>query len=206
MTADGWALVAAAQAGDSRAFGELWQTYQPQVHRFIRSRVRDRGTAEDLCSDTFLAAWRAIGTVSDQGRDVGAWLITIARNKILDYWKSPARGVVVPATPISAQDTGVVDTELGPEVVVPEQMSRADTARSVSSYVGRLAPRQRDALTMRYVEELPGAEMAARLGCTQSAARMLRTNATKSMRRLLAEDGVTSCADFAAAAGWGGDW
>src|SRR3954466_6076696 len=85
---DVWALVRRAQAGDADAFGELYDHYVTLVHRYAYHRVGDRALAEDVTSETFVRALRRIDSLSFQGRDVGAWLVTIARNIILDHVKS----------------------------------------------------------------------------------------------------------------------
>ena len=58
------------------------------VFRYVLFRVGDRELAEDVTSETFLRALRRIASVSYQGRDVGAWFVTIARNLVLDHVKS----------------------------------------------------------------------------------------------------------------------
>src|SRR5215468_12431205 len=83
-----WRLVHAAQRGDALAFGELYNRYVESVYRYVLFRVGDRSWAEDLTSETFVRALRRISSVSYQGRDVGAWFITIARNLVLDHVKS----------------------------------------------------------------------------------------------------------------------
>ena len=83
-----WELVTRAQAGDGEAFGQLYDRYVDTVYRFIYFRVNDRALAEDFTSETFLRALRRIGTISYQGRDIGAWFVTIARNIVLDHMKS----------------------------------------------------------------------------------------------------------------------
>jgi RNA polymerase sigma-70 factor (ECF subfamily) len=83
-----WALVNAAQAGDMAAYGELFELYFDMVFRFVLFRTGDRALAEDLTSETFVRALRRISSVSYQGRDIGAWFVTIARNLIFDHVKS----------------------------------------------------------------------------------------------------------------------
>ena len=83
-----WRLVTRAQDGDGEAFGQLYDRYVDTVFRFIYFRVNDRALAEDFTSETFLRALRRIGTINYQGRDIGAWFVTIARNIILDHMKS----------------------------------------------------------------------------------------------------------------------
>ncbi|HZD14898.1 MAG TPA: sigma-70 family RNA polymerase sigma factor, partial [Pseudonocardiaceae bacterium] len=83
-----WELLAASQAGDRDAFAQLYSRYRPTIQRFVRWRVPDWAEAEDLTSETFLRALRRIDTASYQGRDqvrdVAAWLVTIARNLIIN--------------------------------------------------------------------------------------------------------------------------
>ena len=81
-------LVSQAQDGDSNAFGHLYDHYCDTVYRYIYYRVGSRATAEDLTSETFLRALRRIGTFTWQGRDLGAWLVTIARNLVADHFTS----------------------------------------------------------------------------------------------------------------------
>ena len=83
-----WDLVHAAQDGDRSAFAQLYDRYVDVVFRYVLFRVGDRELAEDVTSETFLRALRRIESVSYQGRDVGAWFVTIARNLVLDHVKS----------------------------------------------------------------------------------------------------------------------
>ena len=79
---------AAAQAGDMTAFGELFDRYYDIVFRYVLFRMGDRTLAEDVTQETFVRALRRISSVSYQGRDIGAWFVTIARNLIFDHVKS----------------------------------------------------------------------------------------------------------------------
>ncbi|MGH3744552.1 MAG: sigma-70 family RNA polymerase sigma factor, partial [Mycobacteriales bacterium] len=81
-------LVARAQAGDAEAFGEIYDRYVDLIYRYIYYRVGSKQLAEDLTSETFLRALRRIGSFTWQGRDVGAWFVTIARNLVTDHYKS----------------------------------------------------------------------------------------------------------------------
>src|SRR6185436_8708591 len=80
LPADITDLVARVQAGDTSAFDGIYRRYYDPVFRFIWFRVTSRAVAEDLTSEVFLRALKRIGSFTWQGRDLGAWLITIARN------------------------------------------------------------------------------------------------------------------------------
>ncbi|TDC34035.1 sigma-70 family RNA polymerase sigma factor [Kribbella albertanoniae] len=107
-------LVDRAQAGDVGAFGELYDEYSLTVYRYIYARVSSSALAEDLTSETFVRALRALDSFRWQGRDFGAWLVTIARNLITDHYKSGRVRLEVVTDEIETHDR---QTE-GPEVDV----------------------------------------------------------------------------------------
>src|SRR5687767_3907471 len=83
------ALVEAARDGSPDAFASLYDRYVDRVYRFVLYRVSgDSALAEDITSEVFLRALRKIKTFTWQGRDVGAWFLTIGRNLVLDHFKS----------------------------------------------------------------------------------------------------------------------
>ncbi|WP_405966007.1 sigma-70 family RNA polymerase sigma factor [Streptomyces sp. NBC_00723] len=77
-----------AQAGDSAAFAQLYSAYSDTVYRYVYCRVGGKATAEDLCSEVFVRAFARLHTFTWQGRDFGAWLVTIARNLVADHFAS----------------------------------------------------------------------------------------------------------------------
>ena len=82
------ALVELARKGDSDAFGMLYDHYQGSVYRFLFYRTRSSTLAEDLTSETFFRALRNMQNFRWQGKDFGAWLMTIARNLATDHFKA----------------------------------------------------------------------------------------------------------------------
>ncbi|MGW0926144.1 sigma-70 family RNA polymerase sigma factor [Streptomyces sp. NPDC002755] len=77
-----------AQAGDSAAFAQLYSAYRDTVYRYVFYRIGGKATAEDLCSEVFVRAFARLHTFTWQGRDFGAWLITVARNLVADHFAS----------------------------------------------------------------------------------------------------------------------
>jgi RNA polymerase sigma-70 factor (ECF subfamily) len=77
-----------AQAGDGAAFAELYTAYSDTVYRYVYYRVGGRTSAEDLTSEVFARAFQRLDTFTWRGRDVGAWLVTIARNLVADHFTS----------------------------------------------------------------------------------------------------------------------
>ena len=81
------ALVELARSGDKEAFGQLYDHYHQSVYRFLYYRTRSANLAEDLTADTFFRALRSMSNFRWQGKDFGAWLMTIARNLCTDHFK-----------------------------------------------------------------------------------------------------------------------
>jgi RNA polymerase sigma-70 factor (ECF subfamily) len=173
-------LVERAQAGESEAFGGLYDHYADTVYRYIYYRVGSKATAEDLTSETFLRALRRIGTFTWQGRDFGAWLVTIARNLVADHFKSSRFRLEV--TTGEMLDSN--ECERSPEDSVLERLSNA----ALLEAVGRLNPQQQECVTLRFLQGLSVAETARIMGKNEGAIKTLQYRAVRTLARLLPPD------------------
>ena len=78
------ALVRAAQAGDARAFGELYERHRQSLYRYCLARSSSPHEAEDLVSEVFLKAMESLARYRDQGLPFVAFLYRVARNAAID--------------------------------------------------------------------------------------------------------------------------
>src|SRR6185295_9261766 len=83
----GW-LVGAAEA-ETVDWNAVFAEELPRVYNFFRYRVGDRATAEDLTSAAFEKAWRARDRYRRERAAVSTWLLAIARNVAIDYFRRP---------------------------------------------------------------------------------------------------------------------
>lgn len=174
-----WELVAAAQQGDQGAFGQLYDRYVDVVFRFVLFRVGDRPLAEDLTSETFLRALRRISSVSYQGRDVGAWFVTIARNLVLDHVKSSRYRLEM--TTADILDSSADDR--GPEHEVVEEATATELMRCVA----QLGRDQQECIMLRFMQGLSVSETAAVMGRNEGAVKALQHRAVRRLAQLLPE-------------------
>jgi RNA polymerase sigma-70 factor, ECF subfamily len=174
-----WELVAAAQQGDQDAFGRLYDRYVDVVFRFVLFRVGDRPLAEDLTSETFLRALRRISSVSYQGRDVGAWFVTIARNLVLDHVKSSRYRLEM--TTADILDSSADDR--GPEHEVVEEATATELMRCVA----QLGRDQQECIMLRFMQGLSVSETAAMMGRNEGAVKALQHRAVRRLAQLLPE-------------------
>nr|WP_206322272.1 ECF subfamily RNA polymerase sigma factor, BldN family [Streptomyces sp. HNM0575] len=173
-------LVERAQAGEAEAFGRLYDQYSDTVYRYIYYRVGGRATAEDLTSETFLRALRRIGTFTWQGRDFGAWLVTIARNLVADHFKSSRFRLEV----TTGEMLDANEVERSPEESVLESLSNA----ALLDAVRRLNPQQMECVTLRFLQGLSVAETARAMGKNEGAIKTLQYRAVRTLARLLPQD------------------
>ncbi len=173
-------LVERAQSGEAEAFGRLYDQYSDTVYRYIYYRVGGKATAEDLTSETFLRALRRIGTFTWQGRDFGAWLVTIARNLVADHFKSSRFRLEV----TTGELLDANEVERSPEDSVLESLSNA----ALLDAVHRLNPQQQECVTLRFLQGLSVAETARVMGKNEGAIKTLQYRAVRTLARLLPDD------------------
>jgi RNA polymerase sigma-70 factor, ECF subfamily len=181
QVADGWALVRATQEGDVDAFGRLFDRYHDVVFRFVFYRLGDRGVAEDLTQETFVRAFRRISSVSYQGRDIGAWFVTIARNLVLDHVKS-SRYRLEQATP-EITDVAPDSHRPGPESEVIAGATHEELLRCVA----KLGEDQQECITLRFLQGLSVSETAHIMGRNEGAVKALQHRAVRRLAQLLPE-------------------
>lgn len=176
-------LVAAAQDGDVESFGLIYDRYIETVHRYIYFRVGNRQLAEDLASETFLRALRRITSFTWQGRDFGAWLVTIARNLVADHFKSGRYRLEMATGEVLDVDREERAPEGNPEAMVCDKL----TNRTLLEAVSHLNDDQRDCIVLRFLQGYSVAETAGVMGKNEGAIKALQYRAVRTLARLLPE-------------------
>jgi RNA polymerase sigma-70 factor (ECF subfamily) len=165
------AIVGKARDGDRDAFAQLYERYADTVYRYVYWRVGgDAALAEDLTSDTFMRALRAIHSFTYRGRDPGGWFLTIAKHLLLDHVKSARHRLEVPTGEFPDHHRATD----GPEEAVLGTLTVAEA-------MGGLAEDQRECVQLRVLLDLSVAETAELMGKSEGAVKALQHRA---MRRL----------------------
>lgn len=158
--------------------GELVAIYShalPQVYGYLLPRCGSVAAAEDVTAETFLAAVDALERGTATAPTV-AWLIGVARHKLVDHWRRVGREqrnlATVAATSSETDDPwpAVID---------------CDAAHAA---LAKLPEPQRTALVLRYLDGLPVAEVADCVGRSLHATETLLTRARAALRRCYHED------------------
>lgn len=154
--------------GDRDAFDQVVARYGLQVLRTARLIVRDDALAEDVCQETFLKAWRRIGSLRDE--DPGPWLTRIAANESINAWRRRHRLDAL------AERIGRFRTT---EAVL-ESDQRIDLARALD----RLAPELRAAIVLHYYHDLTVDQTAAALDVPVDTLKSRLKTALRRLRQL----------------------
>ena len=161
-------------AGDpGAALLDVFDAALPRVYGYVLGRCGQKALAEDLTSETFLAAVDAVR--GDDPPPVStAWLVGVARHKLVDHWRRQGReerGLNALAA-VDRQDEDPWE-------------ERIDALRA-HTVLETLAPHHRAALTLRYLDDLPVPEVAALLQRTVHGTEALLVRARGAFRRCYA--------------------
>ena len=148
--------------GDPQAFAELYGRFLDRVYRFILIRTGNVQDAQDLTSQTFLAALENIGKYGARG-SFGGWLFGIARHKIADHYRR--RRVDVPLDDVE----WLHHPDPCPEEIADARLQLDRVSRALHSLDGQ----QAEALALRIFGELSASEVGQVMGKTESAVKML---------------------------------
>lgn len=173
------ALVELARGGDAEAFGRLYDHYQVSIYRFVYYRVGSVALAEDLVSETFFRALRSMGSFRWQGKDFGAWLMTIARNLTTDHFKAGRTRLEYTQEDMSPHD----ETTEGPETSVLASLANETLLAALT----QLPHEQQECLIMRFLQGLSIAETAKVLGRSVGAVKQLQLRGVRNLAKLLPE-------------------
>lgn len=153
-----------------RVLLSLYDSAASEVYGYLASRCGSAAVAEDLTAETFLAASAAVQRDAVQDLTV-AWLIGVARHKLVDHWRRTEREQRLLHAVESDTDDATTD----------DWDARIDAALAHQT-LARLGAHHRSALTLRYLDGLSVAEVADHLGRTYGATEALLVRAKAAFR------------------------
>ena len=147
---------------DEREFGRLYETYADKIYSFIYYRTSHRETAEDLTSRTFIKAIEKINSFDQNKGQFSTWLYTIARNTVIDFYRTEkSTGDIFEMLDLAGTDN--IERSVGSKLEIEK----------VEKYLRTLEPSQREIIVMRVWDDLSYREIAAVLGKTEGACKVM---------------------------------
>jgi RNA polymerase sigma-70 factor, ECF subfamily len=170
-------LVARGQKGDRDALEELYLLHFDRIYSYLHVSVGNRHDAEDLTTQTFLKMLEKIGSFKWQSAPFSAWLFRIAHNLAMDHFRARRRWQPEEEVP---EPPG--EEEPSAELVAMQTIGR----ESMLKLIDHLSPEQQQVLTLKFVFNLPNAEVAAILDKTEGAIKSLQHRALVSLQKQIA--------------------
>jgi RNA polymerase sigma-70 factor (ECF subfamily) len=185
--ADDRELVLRCQRGDMDAYELLVRNNRQRVYALAYSMLRNEQDATDVCQDTFVRAWQAIGSFKNNSR-FSTWLYRIATNLCIDCCRRKSR-----------QPTETFEEDLDPKVDASvehapsnnpsptAELERGDLRKQIDAAMRELSEEHRAVIQLREYENLDYAEIARVLDCNIGTVMSRLHYARKHLQRLLKE-------------------
>lgn len=166
---------------DPDAFAKIYDLYARRIYRFVYFKVSSEEEAQDITADVFLKAWQYL--LDEQGKDVrhlSALLYSIARNKVIDLYRSRTLRETLPLS------------EEAEATLADERMDRAKAearldGEMLEKHLRSLKDEYREVLVLKYLDELDTSEIARILGKQPGNVRVLVHRATEALRDIVAK-------------------
>jgi RNA polymerase sigma-70 factor (ECF subfamily) len=175
------ALIERLQRRDPTALGMVYDLYGRRVYSLIVRMVKNAGTAEDLVQETFLRVWISADRIDVKRGALGGWLLTIARNRTVDYLRSSRDrrncnfSTLRKSTHREMEDPKLFDD-------LERSIWTSDNMKRLCGALDRLRVNERKLINLVYFEHNSQTEIASKLGlplgtvkgCVRRALRILR--------------------------------
>ena len=173
-------LVKRAKNGDSKAFGELYDSHISPIYRFVLLKVSDKANAEDITQHVFLNAWQNIHKYESRpGIPFSSWLYRIAKNAVIDHYRTSRDHLDIEL--VSEKSIVALSDES------EEKIDNAFQLELVKKSLTHLRDDEQSVVILKFVDGLSTKEVASALEKTQGAIRVIQHRALKKLQKLLGE-------------------
>jgi RNA polymerase sigma-70 factor, ECF subfamily len=171
-------LVERAQEGEREALEELYLIHFDRIYSYLHMSVGNRHDAEDLTTQTFLKMLESIKRFRWQSAPFSAWLFRIAHNLAMDHFRGARRWQLEEDLP---EPPG--EMEPSAEAAALRSIGR----QSMLELIENLSPEQQQVLTLKFVFNLPNAEVGTILDKTEGAIKSLQHRALVSLQKQISK-------------------
>jgi RNA polymerase sigma-70 factor, ECF subfamily len=175
-------LIQRLKRREAEAMGVLYERFGKVAFAIIVRIVRNAGLAEDLVQETFLKVWNRIEGFDDTRGSLGPWVLTIARNRAIDYLRSTDSRIAQNSCDLEKLERPKFFTDFEADYMSDHRI------RIIREAFTKLTANQRKVLELAYFEGLSQSEMAARLEEPLGTVKTWVRTALQLLRQELGED------------------
>lgn len=148
---------------------EIYRDYYGKVYGYIRSKINQADTAEDLASDVFIKVYEKIDSFDENKASLSTWIFTIARNTLTDYYRTRKVSEEIPET---LPDGSSVEDEVCSGIMLEALAKALET----------LDERERDIIILRYYSGKTLREIAGQMSISYAYVKVLQNKALQKLR------------------------
>lgn len=178
-------LLRQAQAGDTAAFGSLYQRYVMAIYNYCYQRTSSVPDAEDLTARTFHQALKNLNSYTYTGAPFTAWLYRIAHNLVANWHRSQRRRPTMPLT----EALGLASREDSPQ----DRAEMQEEYEALRAAIRRLPAARQQVLILRFSHGLTNREVGEIVGRSEGAIKVLIHRTLNALRKDL--DASEGCID-----------
>lgn len=167
-------LIKKCQNGSLESFGPLYDKYIKKIYKYLYYRVPDKDVAEDISSQSFIKALKAINTYNEDKGTFSAWLYRIAKNNLVDYYRSNKNDLNVDELWYLEDDTDIES--------FADKKIKLD---KVKDCLKHLKKEQREIIILRVWDELSYSEIAEIVEKSEASCKMIFSRSLEKLKHEL---------------------
>lgn len=147
----------------------IYDDYYLKVRNYILKKVNNYHLAEDLCSDVFVKVYEKLDTFDSKKASLSTWIFTIARNRLIDYYRS-----------------NKITSELNENIAIEEDdesILNDDNLQILADSLNKLSEKERDVLINHYYSGITLKETAVKMGISYAYAKLLHTRSLAKLKK-----------------------
>ena len=158
-------ILARASQGDRDSFGQLYERYVERIFNYVYYRTGNTHDAEDLTARVFQRAMNHIKNYTDRGVPFSAWLYRIAHNLVANWHRDRSRKQEIPLDDLPMLPTKGDHPE--------KNLVRSQEQEALLRMIRKLPSERQNLLILKFVEDMPNAEIGAIMGRSEGAVKSL---------------------------------
>ncbi len=167
-------LVTASQKGNTKAFGELYDHFFKQIHKYVYYKVSDE-YVDDLVANIFVKSWTKIKKYQKQKHPFRSWLFRIAHNTVVDHYRTNKEFYEL-------EDRIADDNErLNPKLITETKLNGERVQRALR----KIGDRYREVVLLKFMNEMSNKEIAEVLKTNETNIRTLQFRALKKLKEAI---------------------
>ena len=167
-------LVIKTKKGDEKAYAAIYDRYFDNIYQFIYFKVRGVETAEDIAADVFFKVWQYIAQGA-KVKNLRALLYKTARNSVIDHYRKKKE---------LALDEKVSETIVYKAPSIHDRLADQERSAQLMQALNTLKDEYKEAVQLRYMQELSYKEIASIIGKSSGAVRVLVHRGLQELKKL----------------------